>query len=148
MAVEYLVRNTTNGEHTPNLIGTPSAPVTLTAAYSGNIVSFVAGNLKVIILYVFYVPAQSSRTLYVQVEGSANNSNWAKKIIFLETDTSGESTMLGHIAKLEGTTGGETYSARYVITVADPFVRIAVKESGAANFGTAFVQAAGEFNTM
>ena len=147
MALRYLGR-ASNGEASPAIIGTSSSPATLTATYSGNQTTMSTGVFKVATFYVFYTPAASSRNLSIQVEGSADRSNWAKKIIFFETDTSGESNMLGHVVKLAGTTGGSQYTARYMVPTADEFLRISVKEDGSSSFGTVFVQGSGQLNTL
>ena len=139
MAVELLIRDT-DGAYIPDIIGTSSVPITLTTAYADNQIALKANEYNTLVLYVYYTPAADSRVCYVQVEGSADGTNYAQKIIFKDEIT-GESTMLGHIAKVAGATASETYKKRYVIYLSDMFIRIGVKEDGSSSFGTCFVQA-------
>jgi len=139
MALSRLKRDS-YGELTENIIGTSASPTTLTDTYAGNSVTLATAVFSVLIIYAFYTPGDDDRNMSIQVEGSADGTNFAQKVIFKD-EVSGESTMLGHVAKVNGVTNGEQYARRYVIKVADNFIKVSIKEDGSSNFGTAFIQA-------
>jgi len=128
---------------TPDIIGTSTSAVTLTADYADNTVTLATGVFDVLVLYAFYTPGENTREMSIQVEGSADSTNFAQKVIFKDEIT-GISNMLQHVAVVEGATGGTTYKRRYVIKTADNFIRVSIKEDGSANFGEAFIQASAQ----
>ena len=126
-------------QSTSYIIGDADTASTLTAAYSGNQVSFPTPEFDRAVLYVEYTPAESARNLSIQVEGAAIDGDFFPKTALLDAET-GISTLLDHIGKLEGTTGSTTYKKRWEVPISDKFLRISAKEDGSSNFGTVKVQ--------
>lgn len=120
-------------------IGSATAPATLTASYAGNTYSFATEGYDFATVYITYIPAASTRNCYLQIEGGPSESDFFMRTALLD-DIAGESTLLTHIAKVVGTTGGTTYKKRLEIPIADKAMRFSVKEDGVATFGTVTVQ--------
>lgn len=135
-----------------NAIGTPSAPATLTAAYTGNVYRLGAIGFRSAFFKVRYTPAalQTNRYLYMLLEGSDDGVNYdpiAIKVVstdqidILPEDLDGN---IGIPYLFPGdltSTGGVTYKGMFQ---SDPFsfkyLKLSFKESDVANFGTVSVQ--------
>jgi hypothetical protein len=126
-------------QSTPYIIGSSDSAATLTAAYSGNQISFPTPEFDRAILYVEYTPAQSARQMFIQVEGAPTSTDFFPKTALLD-DQTGQSTLLDHIGVLDGTTGSTTYKKRWEVPISDKFLRISAKEDGSSGFGTVKVQ--------
>lgn len=117
------------------LIGTDSATETLTAAYSGNTVSFRIGGMSQLVLGIIYTPAENGRIISIKVEVSFDGSNF----FYLTTEDRAEGTITIHLREPEsftGTTASTAYPFTRSYPVAHKWARVSVKEDGSANFGT------------
>lgn len=135
-------------------IGTRSAPATLTAAYTGNTKTLSCKYLPDLQVEVRYTPllGQTDRYALILVETSNDGGTTftpvsAKQVTTtgLELYTEGDTSTDGIPVIIPGdktSTGGVLYKG--TINVQDlqgDFVKISVRESGAANFGTIFLGA-------
>jgi hypothetical protein len=132
-------------QSTTYIIGEDGAAVTLTAAFSGNVVSFPTEMYDGMKLYIDYTPAQNGRECTIQAEYSPDGTNY-----YIDTVESQESTGNSDLLSWQGTVIGATastsYKRAYRVPVDSSYVRISVKEDGVATFGTAVIQAEFKIN--
>lgn len=114
------------------------APVTLTAAYTGNISSaFNITTGQQLTCYLRYITGsgETNNSVEVRVEFSPDGTLWYQEVD--ETVASGTSTVTLVERTFVGASAATTYSLRFAVPVADKFIRFALKETGVVtNFGT------------
>ena len=133
-----------------NAIGTPSAPATLTAAYTGNAYEQISKYMPNMTINYVYTPKalETDRLCYLLVEisndggttwlpwNNTTNSTTSTKI-YPEGDVSTDG--IPFVIPGDGTsTGGTALSGTFNIEVRGEMIRISARESGGADFGTLF----------
>lgn len=124
---------------TPYIIGTSILSSTLTIDYADNAVSFPTEMYRGMKLYVSYTPADNLRTMSIQIEYSPDGSDWYTESVEAQA-SSGVGNLLVWTGTIEGTTLGTEYKRAYRVPVDSRYVRVSVKEDGAANFGAVTIQ--------
>lgn len=127
-----------------DLLGTRTAPVTLTANYSDNVSSPVlTKHMAEQTLFVDYTPADAGSYILIKLEASQDEMNvaspmWSQELF--EAISGGTATDTPGERKIVGITGGVKQSAVLLIPPNFPQDRVSVKEVKAgANFGTASI---------
>jgi len=109
---------------------------TLTDSYDDNQAVTDVRALKLMTIYVEYTPVEADSTFYLQVESGLDATNLYPKVALLEEDVTGESTAKSHVIKLDSVGAGTTVKKRILVEVADVKVRLSMKESVSASYGT------------
>ncbi len=117
------------------IIGTAAADVTLTGAYTDNTKIFNVEGFVALALLIAYTPAESGRTMSVQVEGGVDGTTFYPLTSFQDTNPFDGTAKGLDFVKTIVSTGATVQRARFTYPLADIFVRVSVKEDG-ANFGT------------
>ena len=117
------------------IIGSATSDSTLTAAFTDNEFAFTTGGFVSLTLYVGYTPAEAGRTFQIQVEGSPDNVTFYPVASVRDNlpfdGTADSADFLKEIVS----TGTTQVRRRFTYSVADPFIRVSVKEDS-ATFGT------------
>jgi len=127
---------------TTYVIGSAASTATLTADFADNTLSFPTEMYSGMKLYIAYTPDENARNCTIQVEFGPELGDYYVDSVEKHTST-GESNLLEWLGTIEGVTGGTTYKRVYRIPVDSSYVRVSVKEDGAANFGVVTIK--GEF---
>ena len=109
---------------------------TLTASYDDNNASTSAGGFNVITVYIEYTPTEDNSSMLVQVEAGIDDSNLYPKISLIDEDISGTSTGKSHILEIPSSGAGVMVKKRFLVEIADLKMRVSLKESVSATFGT------------
>lgn len=129
----------------PALIGTATAPVTLTANYTDNTSRMAIRFMPNVAITGTYTPGAGSTNAYLQmlIETSEDNVNWSARPIVSPTATenliytSAPDTIPGS----KTTTASVAVPVSYQDTISAQFIRISVKEhSGGGSAGTVWLQ--------
>lgn len=133
-------------------IGTATTAATLTAAYTGNTKTLLSKYLENLHLDIKYTPkaGQTDRYLYLLIEVSnddgttffpvANKSASTQQTKLYNEDADGNMGIPLLVPGDLTSTGGTAQTAFADYDIVGDFVKISVKESGSANFGTIYVR--------
>jgi len=131
-----------------NLIGTPAAPVTLTAAFTDNRTSFITSGVAMITFYVQYTPQTSGNSVNIKIEGcpitSNDTSKFGAQVFYPETAESVSGgvvteTPVTHTFVSSGTSA-QQFKIQY--PCADQTIRVSIDETvSGGTAGTGSIQA-------
>ena len=125
-----------DNQYSVYIIGSAVVGDTLTDAYAGNTSTDDVRGHKVAVLYVEYTPAENTSDAYIQIEAGPDEATLFPKTALLDIDTSGESSVKGHVFKLEAVTGGTPVKSRIIVDLADVKLRVSAKEVTSGSYGT------------
>lgn len=153
-------------KHSYNIVGTPASPATLTATLTDNTKAVIIKDLANQMIGIVYTPANGQTNRYAIVTVEVNNgsmatiptSGWKPFSAALVSASPNEVDPIptvGIVGAAFGTpivlptnsttpvsTGGTSYLATFNLSLVATWMRISIRESGVANFGTANVEVA------
>lgn len=124
------------------VIGSEDTDATLTASYNDNTATFEVGGMTQLEVYIKYTVNAGSggaRDLYLQIEGGPESGDLYIAQYF-NRDTAGVTTGFNDVPFWSDIAVGVTVKQRVSFPTADKFIRLSVKEDGAANFGAITVR--------
>jgi hypothetical protein len=128
----------------PSLIGSPTVPVTLTTAYTGNTATFITSGVAMVTFYVRYTPQTSGNAINIQILTSPITTNDGTPVFYPET---AESISGGVVTETPVThtyvsSGTSAQGIRISFPCADQTIKISINETvSSGTAGTASVQA-------
>lgn len=125
-----------DNQYSVYILGSSVSGDTLTNAYAGNTSTDDVRGHKVAVLYVEYTPAENTSDAYIQIEAGPDESTLFPKTALLDIDTSGESSVKGHVFKLEAAAAGTAIKNRIIVDLADVKLRVSAKEVTPGDYGT------------
>lgn len=117
------------------IIGSSAADSTLTTSFNDNQDASNAGGFTQLTMYVAYTPAESGRTMSIQVETSPDNVTFYPVVTLQDVTPFDGTARTADFIKFILSTGTSEVRRRFVYPLADKFVRVSVKEDG-SNHGT------------
>lgn len=135
---------TMNDQYTAiNIIGSESAPSTLTNAYTGVTKTLDIADAEQLVLFIQYTTgaAETNNSVEIKLEFSKDDGQFYQEST--EVYAAGVYTVTPVEHSLAGAAAATTYRARIALPVAEKRVKISCKESGvASNAGTIHIGAA------
>ncbi len=136
------------GLQTPlNLIGTPTAPVTLTTAFTGNRATFITSGVAMVSVFVQYTPQTSGNAINVKIEGcpitSNDTTNFGAQVFYPETSQTVATGVVTEVPVTHTFVSSGTSAQQFKIQYpcSDQTVRISIDETvSGGTAGTGSVQ--------
>jgi len=111
----------------PYLFGDTTGGVTLTAAFSGNEISFPTEMYSGMTVYIEYTPAESGASFGIQVEGGPEISDFYPDSNEMDQGD-GATNLLTWRGDVAGPVKDTAYRRKYRVPMNSSFTRISVKE--------------------